>query len=55
VRYPSLNGDPNYIANPDWVPDQAFSLNLDITPWGSITVTNGRNKFSRTYKARAAQ
>lgn len=55
IRYPALNGDPNYIANPDWVPDQAYSLNLDIAPGGGITVTNSRNNFSKTYQARAAQ
>jgi len=55
VRYPELNGDPNYIANLDWVPDQGYSLGLDITPAGGITVTNGRNNFSRSYKTRAAQ
>jgi formylmethanofuran dehydrogenase subunit E-like metal-binding protein len=47
-----LNGDPNYIANPDWVPDQAFPLALDITPGGGITVTNTRNNYSRIYMAR---
>jgi len=54
VRYPALNGDQNYIANLDWLPDQAFSLNLDIAPTGEITVTNTRNNFSKTYKARGA-
>jgi beta-lactamase superfamily II metal-dependent hydrolase len=52
IRYPSLNGDPNYIANPDWLPDLAFPLALDITPVGDITVTNTRNNFHQTYKAR---
>ena len=55
VRYPALNGDPNYIANPDWMPDQGYSLNLDIAPAGKITVTNTRNNFSQSYTARAAQ
>ena len=54
IRYPSLNGDPNYIANPDWVPDLASPLALDITPGGDITVTNTRNNFSKTYQARSA-
>jgi hypothetical protein len=54
VRYPALNGDQNYIANLDWLPDQAYSLNLDIAPTGDITVTNTRNNFSKTYKARGA-
>lgn len=52
VRYPHLNGDPNYIANLAGTPDQGNSIDLDITPQGQITVTNARNQFSRTYKAR---
>ena len=55
VRYPDLNGDPNYIANLDGTPDQAYAVTLDITPAGNITVTNERNHFSKTYKARAAK
>ena len=52
IRYPSLNGDPNYIANPDWLPDLASPLAVDITPDGDITVINTRNNFHQTYKAR---
>jgi beta-lactamase superfamily II metal-dependent hydrolase len=52
IRYPDLNGDPNYIANLDWLPDQAYELALDIDPKGTIAVTNGRNGFRRTYSAR---
>jgi competence protein ComEC len=55
ARYPALNPELNYIANPDWVPDQNFNLLATVTPAGLITVTNGRNHLSRTYKARAAQ
>jgi beta-lactamase superfamily II metal-dependent hydrolase len=55
VRYPALNGDPNLIANLDWIPDQSYPITLDITPGGGITVINGRNNFSKSYKARAAQ
>lgn len=54
VRYPDLNGDPDYIANLNGVPDQGHSIKLDITRTGSITVTNTRNDFSKKYKARAA-
>ena len=54
VRYPDLNGDPNYIANLDGVPDQGNAIGLDITRKGSITVTNDRNHFSKTYNARGA-
>jgi beta-lactamase superfamily II metal-dependent hydrolase len=55
VRYPALNGDPNYIANRDGVPDQGNAITLDITPTGAITVKNLRNSFSRTYRARATR
>lgn len=55
IRYPDLNPDMNYIANPNWLPDQYYSLNLDIAPSGKFTVTNTRNNFTRSYTARAAQ
>jgi beta-lactamase superfamily II metal-dependent hydrolase len=55
VRYPDLNGDPNYIANLNVLPDSSYPIDLDITPGGNITVTNPRNDFSKTYTARAAQ
>jgi competence protein ComEC len=55
VRYPDLNGDPNYIANLDSTPDHSYPISLDITPGGTITVTNDRNSFSKVYKARAAR
>lgn len=51
-RYPALNGDANYIANRDSAPDAGNPITLDITPDGAITVTNGRNGFSKTYNAR---
>lgn len=52
VRYPDLNGDPNYIANLDQQPDQGYSIMVDIAPSGTITVINGRNQFSKVYHAR---
>lgn len=52
VRYPALNGDLNYIANLDWLPDQAYDLELDIAPNGIINLINGRNNFRKTYTAR---
>ncbi len=55
VRYPDLNGDPDYIANLNGVPDNGYSIDLDITRAGGITVTNSRNGFSKTYRARAAR
>jgi competence protein ComEC len=55
VRYPILNGDPEYIANLDGVPDQGYSIDLDLARGGAITVTNSRDHFSKTYQARAAQ
>jgi hypothetical protein len=54
VRYPGLNPDPNFIANLNWVPDLNFNLAAAVTRDGRITVTNGRNGFSRSYRARAA-
>jgi competence protein ComEC len=54
VRYPSSNGDANFIANLDWVPDQGYAIDLDITLTGKITVTNTRNLFRKTYEARGA-
>jgi beta-lactamase superfamily II metal-dependent hydrolase len=55
VRYPDLNGDPNLIANLEAPPDQGYTIDLDINPRGEITVTNTRNQFSKTYKARTAR
>jgi hypothetical protein len=52
VRYPDLNGDPDYIANLNQQPDQGYSISVDITPIGIITVTNDRNQFSKVYHAR---
>jgi competence protein ComEC len=54
VRYPELNGDPNYIANLEPLPDEGYFITLDLTPAGEIVVTNSRDHFSKTYKARAA-
>lgn len=55
VRYPDLNGDPNFIANLDGTPDGQNPILVDVTPEGQITVTNPRNHFSKTYTARAAK
>lgn len=55
VRYPDLNGPPDYIANLNGTPDEGNAIDVSITPAGSITVTNARNGFAKTYKARAAQ
>ena len=55
VRYPDLNGDLNYIANLDQKPDEAHSIEVDVTPAGEIAVTNSRNNFSKTYKARGVK
>jgi competence protein ComEC len=52
VRYPDLNPDPNYIANLNQQPDQGYSISVDITPRGEITVTNDRNQFRKVYHAR---
>lgn len=55
VLHPEMNGDLDYIANLDWIPDQNYTIDLSITPDGLITVTNGRNRFAKTYRARAAR
>lgn len=55
VRYPDLNGDPDYIANLNGAPDQGNPIDIDISRGGEITVTNARDHFSKTYTARAAQ
>jgi competence protein ComEC len=52
VRYPDLNGDPDYIANLNQQPDQGYPISIDITPRGEIMVINGRNQFSKVYHAR---
>ncbi len=52
VRYPDLNGDPNYIANQNRQPDQGCSISVDIAPQGTITVANDRNRFRKVYHAR---
>ena len=52
VRYPDLNPDPDYIANLEPSPDDGYAISVEITPKGEITVTNGRNHFSKTYHAR---
>ena len=55
VRYPDLNGDPSYIANLAALPDEGYSVGVSITRTGTITVTNGRNQFSKSYKSHAAR
>jgi competence protein ComEC len=55
VRYPDLNGDLNYIANLNQQPDEGHSIVVNVTPAGEITVTNDRNQFSKSYKARAVK
>jgi len=52
VRFPALNGDPDFIANLDGARDQGYAIALDVTPDGRITVTNQRNQFHKTYQAR---
>ncbi|MGA7339734.1 MAG: hypothetical protein WBE72_08350 [Terracidiphilus sp.] len=52
MRYPDLNGDPNYIANQNRQPDQGCSISVDIAPQGTITVANDRNRFRKVYHAR---
>lgn len=52
ARYPDMDGDPHYIANLNGEPDHGYPIDIDITGDGKITVTNPRNSFTRTYRAR---
>ncbi|MES2255286.1 MAG: MBL fold metallo-hydrolase [Pseudomonadota bacterium] len=52
IRFPALNGDPNFIANTDEAQDRGYAIALDITRGGRITATNIRNQFHKTYQAR---
>jgi hypothetical protein len=52
TAHPELDGDPDYIANPEPAPDRGLGIRLDITRDGRITVTNARNDFTRTYRIR---
>ncbi len=55
VRFPELDPRADFIANLNQVPDNNYPLLVSVTPGGDITVTNKRNNFSKTYKARSAQ
>jgi hypothetical protein len=55
LLHPDLDGEPNYIANLDGAPDLAYSIDLDITKDGKITVANPRNGFAKTYQARGSE
>lgn len=55
VRYPELDPDTKYIANLNQATDDYYPLMATITPGGDITITNMRNHFSQTYKARGAR
>lgn len=55
LLYPKLDGDPHYIANLNQQPDQAYPIELDIAKDGKITVTNPRNGFTKTYRARGTE
>jgi beta-lactamase superfamily II metal-dependent hydrolase len=55
VRYPDMNGDPNYIANLNQQPDEGHTIEVEVTPAGKITVTNDRNQFSKSYNSRSGK
>lgn len=44
-----LDGDPDFIANLQPAPDRGNSIRLDIGRSGRVTVTNSRNRFTRSY------
>jgi hypothetical protein len=50
IADPRLTGDPDFIANLEPAPDHGYSLRLDISRGGLVTVTNSRNGFNRTYQ-----
>jgi beta-lactamase superfamily II metal-dependent hydrolase len=52
VLNPELDGDTNFIANPKAPPDHGYTIRLDITKAGAITVTNTRNGFAKTYQVK---
>lgn len=55
TRFPELRGDPDYIANVDATPDESYPIAVAVTLNGKITVTNGRNQFSKTYQSHASR
>jgi beta-lactamase superfamily II metal-dependent hydrolase len=65
-RHPELSGDKDLVANLnppqaeidavaakpyEAPPDMGFNIEAEVTRDGQITVTNGRNGYSRTYQA----
>jgi hypothetical protein len=63
--HPQWSGDKNMIANLNPAPaaiaaqakamftappDQGYAIQAEITPQGKITMTNGRNGFSKSYQ-----
>ena len=50
VYPPEQDGDPNYLANLGPLPSYGYSIRLDVTRSGAVTVTNARNGFSQTYQ-----
>ena len=53
--HPELDGSSNYISNLAGEPDHNYSIDLDLTRDGRITVTNPRNGFTKTYRARGTE
>ena len=66
-KHPEVSGDKNYVANLSTPQEEAaaqsftasnapadagYTLHAEITRSGTITVTNDRNGFSRTYHVR---
>lgn len=50
VYPPEQDGDPNYLANLGPLPSHGYSIRLDVTRGGAVTVTNARNGFSKNYQ-----
>ena len=50
IPNPELDGDPDYIANLGPSPSHGYVLRLEIARDGKVTVTNGRNGYSKAYQ-----
>ena len=53
--YPGQDGDPNYLANLGPLPSHGYSIRLDVTREGAVTVTNARNGYTKTYQVKSVE
>lgn len=52
TRSPEADRPADYIANPLATPDGGYAVSVQVSPDGTVRVTNARNGFSETYPAR---